>query len=219
MQEVAGVDASLAVTLGAHQSIGLKGILLFGTRRAEAPTTCPGCHGRVDGGVRADRADRRAPTPPRSRRAPSRRPTARYMLNGSKIWITNGGFADVFTVFARTSRARGGQQAQDHRVHRRARHGREERARTSTSSASAARRPPRSSSTTCACPTRTCSARSARGFKVAMEVLNNGRLGLAAGSVGALQAAHQDGHRAGAGAHARSAAPSASSASSRTRSP
>ena len=26
-----------------------------------------------------------------------------YVLNGSKIWITNGGFADVFTVFARTS--------------------------------------------------------------------------------------------------------------------
>src|SRR5690606_21122701 len=26
-----------------------------------------------------------------------------YLLNGSKIWTTNGGFADVFTVFARTS--------------------------------------------------------------------------------------------------------------------
>ena len=26
-----------------------------------------------------------------------------YTLNGSKIWITNGGFADVFTVFARMS--------------------------------------------------------------------------------------------------------------------
>src|SRR5436309_79772 len=31
MQEVAAHEASLAVTLGAHQSIGLKGILLFGT--------------------------------------------------------------------------------------------------------------------------------------------------------------------------------------------
>ena len=45
------------------------------------------------------------------------------MLNGSKIWITNGGFADVFTVFARTSRRRGGREAEDHRVHRRARMG------------------------------------------------------------------------------------------------
>lgn len=25
-----------------------------------------------------------------------------YVLNGSKIWISNGGFADVFTVFAQT---------------------------------------------------------------------------------------------------------------------
>ncbi len=25
-----------------------------------------------------------------------------YHLNGSKIWISNGGIADVFTVFART---------------------------------------------------------------------------------------------------------------------
>src|SRR5258708_37630305 len=31
-----------------------------------------------------------------------------YVLNGSKIWITNGGFADVFTVFARTSPAHAG---------------------------------------------------------------------------------------------------------------
>ena len=26
-----------------------------------------------------------------------------FVLNGSKIWITNGGLADVFTVFAKTS--------------------------------------------------------------------------------------------------------------------
>lgn len=25
-----------------------------------------------------------------------------YVLNGSKIWISNGGFADIFTVFAQT---------------------------------------------------------------------------------------------------------------------
>src|SRR5579864_6643220 len=31
VQEVAGLDASVAVTLGAHQSIGMKGLLLFGS--------------------------------------------------------------------------------------------------------------------------------------------------------------------------------------------
>jgi acyl-CoA dehydrogenase family protein 9 len=51
MQEVAALDPSIAVTLGGHQSIGLKGILLFGT---EAPGA----------------------TLPRSRRAPTSSTTA-----------------------------------------------------------------------------------------------------------------------------------------------
>ena len=58
-----------------------------------------------------------------------------------------------------------------------------------------------------------------RGFKVAMEVLNSGRLGLASGCVGAVQARPQDGGRARARSGAPSAGPSASSGSSRTRSP
>ena len=36
MQEVAGLDSAVAVTLGAHQSIGLKAILLFGTPEQKA---------------------------------------------------------------------------------------------------------------------------------------------------------------------------------------
>ena len=31
----------------------------------------------------------------------SRRMARRYTLNGEKMWITNGGFADIFTVFAK----------------------------------------------------------------------------------------------------------------------
>ena len=34
-------------------------------------------------------------------RAPRVRPTAASSLNGEKMWITNGGFADVFIVFAK----------------------------------------------------------------------------------------------------------------------
>lgn len=30
-----------------------------------------------------------------------------YLLNGTKIWISNGGLADVFTVFAKVSNADG----------------------------------------------------------------------------------------------------------------
>ncbi len=56
MQEVGGLDGSIAVTLGAHQSIGLKGILLFGTpeqRRRYLPGSRPASKLRR---VRAHRA-------------------------------------------------------------------------------------------------------------------------------------------------------------------
>src|SRR6185436_15997448 len=36
MEDVAGIDASVAVTLGAHQSIGCKGVVLFGTEEQKA---------------------------------------------------------------------------------------------------------------------------------------------------------------------------------------
>ena len=111
-----------------------------------------------------------------------------FVLDGSKIWITNGGIADFFTVFAQTEVDRDG--------------GRKDRITAflvergvrasspgprSTSSASRARRPRRSTSTTCACPRENVLGTVGGGFKVAMGILNNGRLGLAAGAVGAAQ--------------------------------
>ena len=35
-------DSSVTLTIGAHSSIGMKGILLFGTEAAEARAICPG---------------------------------------------------------------------------------------------------------------------------------------------------------------------------------
>ena len=58
MQEVAAHDASVAVTLGAHQSIGLKAILLLGTDEQKAkwlPQLATGGEGR---GLRPHRAER-----------------------------------------------------------------------------------------------------------------------------------------------------------------
>ena len=60
-----------------------------------------------------------------------------YVVNGGKMWITNGGFADVYVVFLKVD----GDEV--HRLHRRARHaGLHHRAARSTSSGCAAA-PPR----------------------------------------------------------------------------
>ena len=104
MQEIGGLDASIAVTLGAHQSIGYKGLLLFGTdeqKRRYLPRLASGemlaAFALTEPGAGSDAAAIRTHA--------ALQPDGTYRLSGSKIWITNGGVADLFTVFARTSPA------------------------------------------------------------------------------------------------------------------
>ena len=126
VQEVAGFDASIAVTLGAHQSIGMKGLLLFGSDELKTrylPRLATGemvaAFALTEPGAGSDAA---------ALQTRAERRDDGYVLSGSKIRITNGGFADLFTVFARTSPADEGVKPENHCVSRRARLGREERA-------------------------------------------------------------------------------------------
>uniref|UniRef100_A0A8C0E610 Very long-chain specific acyl-CoA dehydrogenase, mitochondrial n=1 Tax=Balaenoptera musculus TaxID=9771 RepID=A0A8C0E610_BALMU len=102
--EIVGMhDLGLAIVLGAHQSIGFKGILLFGTKAQKEkylPKLASGeatiaafCLTEPSSG--SDAASIRTSAVPS--------PCGKYYtLNGSKIWISNGGLADIFTVFAKT---------------------------------------------------------------------------------------------------------------------
>ena len=108
-------------------------------------------------------------------------PDGSFVLDGSKIWITNGGIADFFTVFAQTEVERdGATQGSHHRVPRRARHGRQVRPRGAQ-----ARHQGIVDDALyfddVRVPAENVLGSVGGGFKVAMGVLNNGRLGLAAG--------------------------------------
>ncbi|XP_012932276.1 very long-chain specific acyl-CoA dehydrogenase, mitochondrial isoform X1 [Heterocephalus glaber] len=103
LAEIVGMhDLGVSVTLGAHQSIGFKGILLFGTKAQKEkylPKVASGealaafCLTEPSSG--SDAASIRC--------SAMRSPCGKYYtLNGSKIWISNGGLADIFTVFAKT---------------------------------------------------------------------------------------------------------------------
>jgi len=183
IQEVASIDASLAVTIGAHQSIGLKGILLFGTdeqKQKYLPKLATGervaAFALTEPGTGSDAAAI-------TTRAELSDDGESYRLNGSKIWITNGGFADVFTVFARTS-------APDAGVKPRTTALIVERGEGLTNGKSEEKLGIRGSSTTeiffddVQVPAENVLGEAGRGFKVAMQVLNSGRLGLASGCVG-----------------------------------
>ncbi|RMX59352.1 hypothetical protein pdam_00014009 [Pocillopora damicornis] len=96
-------DASIAVTLMAHQSIGLKGILLLGTeeqkqkylpRLASGEHMAAFCLTEPSSGSDAASIQTKATLSEDGKH---------FLLNGSKIWISNGGWADVMTVFARTT--------------------------------------------------------------------------------------------------------------------
>jgi len=78
-----------------------------------------------------------------------------WVINGTKTWITNAGVADFYVVFASTERTGASRPSSSRRT------ARASRSRTSSTSwGSTARRQGRPSSTTCACPRRTSSARS-----------------------------------------------------------
>ncbi|XP_012640671.2 complex I assembly factor ACAD9, mitochondrial isoform X2 [Microcebus murinus] len=100
--EVISLDASIAVTLAAHQAIGLKGIILAGTEEQKAkylPKLASGEH--IAAFCLTEPASGSDAASIRSRAALSE-DKKHYVLNGSKVWITNGGVANIFTVFAKT---------------------------------------------------------------------------------------------------------------------
>ncbi|MEO5676244.1 MAG: acyl-CoA dehydrogenase family protein, partial [Usitatibacter sp.] len=99
--EVGTVDAALAVYFGAHQSIGCKGITLFGTedqKKRWLPQCASGervaAFCLTESGSGSDAQAMRATATPSA-------DGTHYVLTGEKIWISNAGYAGVFTVFAK----------------------------------------------------------------------------------------------------------------------
>jgi acyl-CoA dehydrogenase family protein 9 len=101
--EVGSIDPALTVYFGAHQSIGCKGIVLFGTD-AQKKKYLPRC---ASGELVAAFC---LTEPGSGSDAQAMKSTAKlsddgthYLLTGTKIWISNAGYADLFTVFAKVS--------------------------------------------------------------------------------------------------------------------
>jgi len=99
--EQIAVNPSFGGSLGAHTSIGTLPIVYFGTEEQKARYLPRLASGEMIGAY--------ALTEPQSGSdALAARTTAtltadgrHYELNGQKMWITNGGFADLFTIFAK----------------------------------------------------------------------------------------------------------------------
>lgn len=182
IQELAGIDSSLAVTVGAHQSIGYQGILSFGTEAQIAkylPKLASGeqlaAFALSEPGAGSDAAAVQTRADPTQ---------GGFLLSGSKWWITNGGIADVFVVFARTS------PANDDGAKPKLTAFIVERAMGVKTGPNQPKLGIRGCSTTevtfpsIFVPDANVLGEIGRGFGVAMDTLNRGRIGLAAGCVG-----------------------------------
>ena len=181
--EVGSIDPALAVYFGAHQSIGCKGIVLFGTEEQKQrylPKCATGesiaafCLTEPGSGSDAQAM--------RSTAIPSADGT-HYVLNGTKIWISNAGYADVLTVFAKVPveldgvrKARVTAFVVDAHATGVSLGKLEEKMGIKASDTRAI------SFENVRVPVEDRLGDVGQGFRIALEILNSGRLGLAAGS-------------------------------------
>jgi alkylation response protein AidB-like acyl-CoA dehydrogenase len=103
MQEEFGrADVSVATFIGAHQSIGANAIYLGGSEELKKKYLVPLAEGKYIGGFALTEA--LAGSDSFNLRTRAHRDGDDWIINGEKLWITNGGLADVLSVFARTER-------------------------------------------------------------------------------------------------------------------
>jgi acyl-CoA dehydrogenase family protein 9 len=187
---IAARDAGLAVLLGSHLSIGIKGIWMYGTE-AQKRRWLPACaRGETLASfalTEPEHGSDAASIESRAERAPD---GSGWILNGHKIWIGNAHRAGVLTVFAQTPIEKAGRTVD--RVTAFVLEGHQdglEVGRLWTDDKLGIR-----SSTQAELffrdvrvPDDQVLDQPGHGFKVAMNVLNGGRIGLAASAVGGLE--------------------------------
>jgi acyl-CoA dehydrogenase len=104
LEEIARVSAALAIMIAVHNSVGALPVFSFGTaeqRRRYLPRLVSrelGAFSLSEPGAGSDAGALQSTAVKRG---------DHYVLNGSKNWVTNGARAGVYLIFARTDRASG----------------------------------------------------------------------------------------------------------------
>src|SRR5712671_2313690 len=93
--------AGFATTWGAHSGIGLLPIVYFGTEEQKQKYLPKLAAGEIVGAYALSESSSGSDALNCRTRAELSKDGKHYILNGEKMWITNAGFADLFTVFAK----------------------------------------------------------------------------------------------------------------------
>lgn len=185
---VASVDASITTTLGAHQSIGYKALVNEGNDEQKAkwlPKLASGevmaafCLTEPGSGSDAYSIKTKA----------VKGADGNYILNGQKLWITNGGRAGFYSVFAKTDHV----NDQGEKVEKITCFIVEKDMEGVSFGEKEDKMGIRASETRAVyfdnvkVPASNIIGEEGKGFKIAMNVLNTGRLSIGSGSVGGMK--------------------------------
>ena len=179
----AQIDATLSIVLGVHQSIGFKGIAMFGSDEQKERFLPDLASGRKLAGFALTEPEAGSDAYNIRSRAVSQ-PDGSWLLNGEKRYIGNGSKGEVFTAFARCEVD--GKDRHIALILEKGMKGFEvgERFDTMGLRGNDLRR---LHFNDVRVPAENVLGEPGEGFKIAMQVLNNGRIGLGTGSVGATK--------------------------------
>ena len=188
VEELSRVCASTGVTLSAHLSLGANPLFLFGTEEQKRKYLVPLADGSKLGAFGL--TENSAGSDAGGTRTTAVRDGDHWVLNGSKTFITNGGEAEIYVVFARSDK-----DAQKH-------HGIsafivEKGAPGFNFGKKEKKMGIRSSPTmelvfeNCRIPAENLLGEEGAGFKIAMKTLDGGRIGIAAQALGIAQGAFE----------------------------
>ncbi|NCC01589.1 MAG: acyl-CoA dehydrogenase [Clostridia bacterium] len=187
MEEVSKVDASTGITMSVHTSLCCPCINDFGTEEQKEKYLRPlvngtwsGCFSLTEPGAGTDASGTKTI-------AELTEDGKYYVLNGQKVFTTNGGFADVFVVFALTDKTKGPKGMSAFIV--------EKGTPGMIIGENIKRMGIRAASNVevafvdCKIPAENLLGKEGKGYGIAMGALAGGRIGIAAQSVGIAQGA------------------------------
>ena len=185
VEELAKVCATTAIIVSAHTSLCCWPILKFGTEEQKQKYLVPLARGEKLGAFALTEPS--AGTDASMQKSTAVLDGDSYILNGSKIFITNAGAADVFIVFAMTDKEQGTRGISAFIV---------ERDMPGFSMSKPENKMGLRASSTCELifdnvriPKENLLGQEGKGFKIAMATLDGGRIGVAAQATGIAQGA------------------------------
>jgi len=105
MEEITRGDFSVAVTYGAHASIGAMSVLVGGTEEQKRKWLPSYATGEIKGAYALSEAD--AGSDPAAMATTAVKDGNDWIISGEKIWITAGNIANLSTVYAMTDKSKG----------------------------------------------------------------------------------------------------------------